>query len=108
MRQVAKGITAFARPGNTGRRAGLRRHGVAPPDDRPNSQPARTESRDRPALAAVRKGIGMVLANFDAWLDRTLRNHEKLRKLAWFVIIYGASVVVFGIIAFGLQALVPA
>ncbi len=50
----------------------------------------------------------MVLANFDAWLDRTLRNHEKLRRFVWFAIIYAASVVIFGIIAFGLQALVPA
>ena len=83
--------------------AGLRRRPIVPLRGQSGWKAA-----TGPAPAAVRKGIDMVLANFDAWLDRTLRNHEKLRRFVWFAIIYAASVVIFGIIAFGLQALVPA
>ncbi|HQT72928.1 MAG TPA: hypothetical protein PLX84_03225 [Acidiphilium sp.] len=49
-----------------------------------------------------------MLTTIDAWLNRTLRNHSKLRKLAWFSLIYVSSVIAFGIFAFALQALVPA
>ncbi len=43
----------------------------------------------------------------DRWLDRALHDHPVLRKWAWFVIIYMASVVVFAVVAYGLNALVP-
>lgn len=44
---------------------------------------------------------------WEAWLDRRLRHRPLMRKIVWFGVIYLASVVVFGIVAFGLQALVP-
>ncbi|MHB1304747.1 MAG: hypothetical protein ACYCZB_14925 [Acidiphilium sp.] len=43
----------------------------------------------------------------DAWFDRVLAGHPRLRRWVWFVAIYIASVVVFAVVAFTLEALVP-
>jgi hypothetical protein len=40
-------------------------------------------------------------------MNRYLGRHPTLRKLAWFVGLYVISIIVFGLFAFGLQALVP-
>ena len=43
----------------------------------------------------------------DAWFKHAFRGRPRLRRWAWFVAIYIASVVVFGVVAFTLEALVP-
>ena len=40
-------------------------------------------------------------------MNRYFARHPTLRKWAWFVALYVISIVVFGLFAFGLQALVP-
>jgi hypothetical protein len=36
-----------------------------------------------------------------------LSRHPRLKKSLWFVGIYVVSIIVFGVVAFGLQAMVP-
>ncbi|HET9146451.1 MAG TPA: hypothetical protein VFN77_00240 [Acetobacteraceae bacterium] len=40
-------------------------------------------------------------------MNRYLDLHPTLRRWLWFIGIYAASVIVFAIVAFGLQLLVP-
>lgn len=40
-------------------------------------------------------------------MSRYFAMHPTLKKWAWFVALYIISVIVFAIVAFGLQALVP-
>lgn len=49
-----------------------------------------------------------MLTTIDAWLDARLGGHPRLRRLAWFVLIYLISTVLFALVATGLHLLVPA